>query len=70
MDGLSKALKNVQTTIAGLGGGILIQLLTGSGIHWPQSGAQWQAFVTALIIAAVGILSKDGKTGSAPGTTE
>lgn len=60
MQGLLQALRNVRTSVAGVGGGALVQMLGGSGLHVPQNAAQWQALIVAVLFAVLGVLAKDG----------
>ena len=66
MPALRKSLANYRTSAAGLALGALLWW-QGTGFRLPESKQEWAATLGAAAIAVLGILAKDGATGSAPG---
>ena len=65
MNNLAKAIGNVQTSAAGVALGSAYYGGT-VGIQIPQTQGDWFNFAVSVLLAILGLLAKDGKTGSAP----
>ena len=66
MNNMMKSVGNLRTTIVG----VLLAILTywsQIGTKLPQNKGEWFAFLVATGMAALGVLAKDGATGSSPG---
>jgi len=60
-----QSLMNYRTTIIGVAFAVLTYW-AGIGAQLPETSADWFAFAVATGLAALGVLAKDGATGSAP----
>jgi hypothetical protein len=63
---LRKSVANYRTTAAGLALGALLWW-QGTGFTIPATRQEWTATLGAAAIAVLGVLAKDGATGSQPG---
>lgn len=61
-----KAASNWRTSAVGIGLAVLTYW-SSIGTKLPENQAEWFAFAVATGLAALGVLSKDGATGSSSG---
>lgn len=57
--------KNHATTATGAGSGAAVYL-TGVGYRLPSTTEEWTTFIISIALCILGLLAKDGKTGSPP----
>lgn len=65
MESLIASLANVKTTLVGFIGGAALWIM-GTGLKWPSTKDEWLYAIAGIIVAGLGLVSKDATTGSRP----